>query len=190
MASPAFAGPECNYPPGSSRETAEWSYKEKLIETYLTTSSGNRYTCGPDVAQNKMLKQAGSRGYFKRICGPLTIVREVTNRNCNFQERAGISRGYGIAAEAQGILAQFECGQNSNIVSDTRHELRDKNGQIFQLTPEYGANGTNLKTSNTCTSNLKTEFYTRTWTVGSTRNSISLTYVSEYPAKSIKQPSL
>jgi hypothetical protein len=68
--------------------------------------------------------------------------------------------------------------------------LRDKNGQAFQLGTEYGIDTGNTKISDTCTSNTKTQFHTKTWSVGSTSNEISLTRVEEYQAEGIKQPSL
>jgi hypothetical protein len=190
IASPAFAGAECYTPPGSLSGTASWSGSSKIIETYLTTSNGDRYTCGPDTKQNNPSRQAGSKGYFKQTCGPLTIVREVSYRDCTFSERAGVSSGYGRVSDVLGALGAYMCASNSNIISDTRYELRDKDRQIFQLGTEYGIDNGDVDISDTCTSNVKTQFHTKTWTVGSTRKTISLTTVSEWPAKSIKQPSL
>jgi hypothetical protein len=190
IASPAFAGAQCYSPPGSISGTARWSGRSKIIERYLTTSNGDRYTCGPDTKQNNSSGKVGSKGYYKQTCGPLTIVREQSYRNCTINERSGISRGYGTAAKVQGIFASYECALNSNIIYDSRYELRDKDSQVFQLGTEYGIDNGDVNISNTCTSNLKTQFHTKTWTVGATRKTISLTTVSEWPAESIKQPSL
>ena len=190
MASPAFAGPGCYSPPGSLAGTATWSSNEKIIETYLTTSDGDRYTCGPNVKQNNPSGQVGSKGYFKQTCGPLTIVEEVSYRNCTFEESAGISSGSGRLSDAIGAMSKYLCVSRSNITSDTRYELRDKNGQASQLDTEYGFNTGNSKISETWTCNTKTQFYTKSWRVGSTSKEISLTRVTEYQVESIKQPSL
>lgn len=190
MASPAFAGPECSRPPGSLAGTATWSTNEKIIEMYLTTSNRDRYTCSPNVKQNNPSDQVGSKGYFKQTCGTLTLVKEVPCRNCTFEESAGISSGSGRLSDAIGAMSKYLCVSRSNITSDTRYELRDKNGQASQLDTEYGFNTGNSKISETWTSNTKTQFYTKSWRVGSTSKEISLTRVTEYQVESIKQPSL
>lgn len=71
---------------------------------------------------------------------------------------------------------------------DKRYELRDKNGQVFLLGYEIGVNDYDSKSSDSCTSQIKTTIYTKTWYVGAFK--ISLTTVTEYQAESIKQPSL
>jgi hypothetical protein len=187
---PAFAGPECYRPPGSPSGTAEWSTSGKEVNVYLVTSEGNRYPCGPDVKQNDPPKEVGSKKYFKRICGPLTIVQEVSYRNCTFKERAGISSGYDASSRVLGALSKFICASSNNITSDTRYELRDKKGQTFQLGTQYAFNTGDSKITDSCTNSVKTQFHTQTWRVGSTSKQISLTRVTEYRAQSIKQPSL
>lgn len=149
---------------------------------YLTTNNGDRYICGPDTKQNNPSRQAGSKGYFKQTCGPLTIVREVTYRDCTVSERVGISSGI------SGALTKFICASSSNIISDTRYELRDKNNQIFQLGTEYGMSTGDSERSDSCTNQIKTDIYTKNWRVGASK--ISLTTLREYQAESIKQPSL
>lgn len=188
MASPASAGPYCFTPPGSSAGSARWSSDGRVIETYLTTSNGDRYNCGADVKQNNPSQQVGSKGYFKQTCGPLTIVREVSYRNCTFEESAGISSGYGSLSNISGALTKFICASSSNVISDTRYELRDKNGQIFQLGTEYGINDGDSDSSDSCTNQIKTNIFTKNWSVGASK--ISLTTVKEYQAEDIKQPSL
>lgn len=190
IVSPAFAGTECFSPPGSPRGSAQWSSNGKVTDTYLTTSNGDRYTCGPDVKQNNPTKQAGSKGYYKRVCGPLTIVTEISYRYCTVRERAGISDGYSASSRALGALGQYLCASQSNITSDTRYELRDKNGQVFQLGKEYGMDSGNSDISDSCTREKKTQYYTKTWGVGTTSKTITLTRVTEYQAEAIRQPSL
>ena len=184
MASPAFAMPECWKPPGSSTGTATWSSDGKIIETNLTTSNGDRYTCGPNVKQNEPSRLAGSTGYFRQFCGPLTIVKKQSYRECTFEESAGFS-GYKISKSICAISRIFH---SVEIISDTEYELIDKNGQTFFLGREYGADYYAGSRSESCTSNIKTEIFTKTWRVGASK--ISLTTVMEYQAKSIKQPSL
>lgn len=188
IASPAFALPRCFTPPGSLSGTTRWSGSSKVIEIYLTTNNGDRYICGPDTKQNNPSQQAGSKGYFKQTCGPLTIVREVTYRDCTVSERAGISSGYGSRSNISGALTKFICASSSNIISDTRYELRDKNNQIFQLGTEYGMSTGDSESSDSCTNQIKTNIYTKNWRVGASK--ISLTTLKEYQAESIKQPSL
>lgn len=191
MAAPAFAGPlECLRPPGSPAGTAQWSTNGKIIEEYLKTSNADLYYCGPDVMQNNPSRRVGSKGYFKQICGPLTIVKEVSYRPCTLEESSGIGPGFGSSSRFLGSTSKFICAISSNIISDTRYELRDKNNQIFQLGTEYGINRGKSEISETCTSLLKTSFYTKIWRVGSTSKEISLTTVTEYQAEGIKQPSL
>jgi hypothetical protein len=181
IASPASAGPNCFWPPGSSVGNARWSTEGRVIETNLTTSNGNRYTCGQDIKQNNPSRQAGSKGYFKQACGPLTIVREVSYRNCTFEESAGISI-------RDGSLSKLICAISSNVISDTRYELRDKNSQTFQLGTEYGIDTGRSDSSDSCTSQIRTKIYTKKWNAGASE--ISLTTVTEYQAEGIKQPSL
>lgn len=190
MASPAFAGQECYAPHGSLNGTARWSGRSKIIETYLTTSNGDRYTCGPDFKLNNPSLQAGSKGYFKQTCGPLTIVREVSFRNCTFEERAGISGRIDRYTEADAALAKRLCASRSNITADVRYELRDKNGEIFQLGTYYGIDIGNVKVGATCNSNKKTVYITQTWNVGESSKEIMLVRVTEYQAEVIIQPSL
>jgi hypothetical protein len=192
MASPAFATLKCLTPPGSSRGTAEWSSNRKLIETYLTTSNGTRYTCSPNIKKTSYPNtgKVGSKYFLKENCGPLTIVREVSYRNCLISESAGTSGGLGAQGRFRSDLAKSRCAAGSNIISDTRYELIDKNGQKFQLGTHYGVDTGDVTFSETCTSNTKTKLLTQTWTVGSTSNTISRTIVMEYKAESIRQPSL
>jgi hypothetical protein len=96
------------------------------------TSDGNRYICGPDVMQNNPPRQVGNKGYSKQACGPLTIVREVAYRNCTFEESAGISSRNDLSSRLAGSRSRLMCNIFSNVTSDTRYELRDKNGQKFQ----------------------------------------------------------
>jgi hypothetical protein len=186
MASPAFSFPwqGCSWPPGSSDETARWSSEGKIIETYLTTSNGDRYTCGPNVKQNEPSRLAGSTGYFKQVCGPLTIVQKEYYRECTFKESAGFS-GYEIS---KGRCENSRFFHGVEIISDTEYELRDKNGQAFFLGREYGHRAIGESSSESCTSNIKTKIFTKTWRVGASK--ISLKTVTEYQAENIKQPSL
>ena len=217
MASPAFAAMECITPPGSSSGTARWSSPGKTIKEYLTTSSGDRYACGPDVMQNNPSGRVGSKRYFKQSCGPavapiqqapmamakpwdlegvdttggsLTIVKEVSYRNCTFEESAGISSGFGFSARLNGSMSKLICAINSNVISDTRYELRDRNGQAFQLGTEYGISQGNTEIGDRCTSNVKIQASTKCLSVESTSKKICLTSVTEYQAEGIKQPSL
>ena len=178
MASPAFAGPRCYDPPGSSYGTTRWSYPGRVIETYLTTSNGNRYTCGPNVKRNEPTRLPGSTGYFKQVCGPLTIVQKESYRECTFEESAGVSEDE-ISSDRCKISKILS---GAEITFDTKYELRDKDGQAFSLWLPTD------ETSDSCTSHTKTEFYTKTWRVEASK--ISLTTVTEYQAESIKQPSL
>lgn len=184
MAPPAFAMPECWEPPASSTGTATWSFDGKIIETNLTTSNGDRYTCGPNVKQNEPSMLAGSTGYFRQFCGPLTIVKKKSYRECTFEESAGFS-GNKISKSICEISRIYH---GAEIISDTEYELIDKNGQPFFLGREYGADYYPGSSSVSCTSNIKTEILTKTWWVGASK--ISLTTVTEYQAESIKQPSL
>ena len=178
MASPAFAGPRCYDPPGSPSGTARWLSRGMLIETYLTTSNGDRYTCGPNIKRNEPSMLPGSTGYFKQICGPLTIVQKEFYRECTFEESVGVS---------EDEISSYRCKiskilSGAEITFDTKYELRDKDGQAFSLWLPTD------ETSDSCTSHTKTEFYTKTWRVEASK--ISLTTVTEYQAESIKQPSL
>ena len=110
-------------------------------------------------------------GFSMQGCGPLTIIRKESYRECNFKESAGLS-GY--------------CGMGGT-TSDTSYELIDKNGQSFYLGTDYGREDTG-ESSDSCTSQIRTKIHTKTWRVGASK--ISLTTVTEYQAESIKQPSL
>lgn len=193
MASPAFAGskPECFTPHGSSSATAKWSSKGKIIEEYLTTSDGDRYNCGPLVFQNSPSARVGSKNYTKQVCGPLTIASEESYRSCTFEEIAGISREYDPSGII-GSMSRRKCATTLP-VSETRYELRDKNGEKFQLGIVYevgGGGDRKLNLVETCTSDRLTQIFTSTWRVGSTSKEISLTYAKEYQAEGIRQPSL
>lgn len=198
ISSPAFADRlRCITPPGSPDGTARWSSNGRIIEEYLITSDGNRYTCGPEISQNNSPRRVGNKRYYKQICGPLTIVKEETYRPCTFEERAGISSGWDLAFGLDGFHSSAMCTLNSNVSSDTRYELRDKNNQKFHLGTEYGFNRFDRSRSrliggseprDMCTNNAKKVFYTKNWRIGG--KTISLTRVTEYQAESIKQPSL
>lgn len=181
----------CFTPPGSPDGTAQWSLNGKTIEEYLTTSDGSRYICGPEIAQNNPPRRVGNKRYYKQACGPLTIVKEETYRPCTLNESTGVSSGYDLSSRLAGLRSKSMCIIFSYVTSDIRYELRDKNGQKFQLGIELGfADRGNSEYSNTCTSSVKRQFYTKNWRVGSTNKQISLTTVTEYQAESIKQPSL
>ncbi|MCP9911232.1 hypothetical protein KBZ15_15165 [Cyanobium sp. BA20m-p-22] len=193
MASSAFAGanPECFTPHGSSSVTAKWSSKGKIIEEYLTTSDGDRYNCRPEVFQNSPSARVGSVNYSKQVCGPLTIVSEQSYRNCTYEESAGISRKYDPSGFI-GSMSRRKCA-TALPVSETRYELRDKNGEKFQLGIVYevgGGGDRKLNLVDICTSDRRTQTFTSTWRVGSTSKEISLTYRMEYQAEGIRQPSL
>jgi hypothetical protein len=153
ITSPALAWAKCPTPPGSPDGTAQWSDEGKEIEAHLTTSGGNRYACGPDIRQNNSPERPGSRMYFKRTCGPLTVVAEVTYRNCTYKERTGI--GYGDDASSRLIGAYWSqfCAMQKNVTSSTRYELRDKAGQVFQLGKTYGLGLLDRGPGNSCTRN-------------------------------------
>ncbi len=198
ISSPAFADRlRCITPPGSPAGTARWSPNGRIIEEYLITSDGNRYTCGPEINQNNSPRRVGNKRYYKQICGPLTIVKEETYRPCTFEERAGISSGWDLDYGLDGFNSSIMCTLNLNITSDTRYELRDRNSQKFHLNTEYGFNGFDgsmfqllggSKPRDVCTNNAKREFYTKRWHVGG--KTIWLTRVTEYQAEEINQPSL
>ena len=189
-AAPAFAGFECLSPPGSASGTAKWASKGKKVRTYLSTNASTIYECGPNIKQNDAPKQVGRKVYFKQTCGPLAIVQEVKYRPCTFEERAGIGRGYGLSSELTGALSKYLCATSGDVTSDTRYELRDKEGGVFKLGTEYGLDTGNSRIRNSCTASVKTKLSTKTWRVGLTSKKVSLTTVTEYQAERIRQPSL
>ena len=108
-------------------------------------------------------------GFSMQDCGPLTIIRKKSYRECTFEE-----------------IAKSVCGTRQ-ITSDTSYELIDKNRQSFYLGTDYNEVDRG-ETSDSCTSQIRTKIHTKTWRVGASK--ISLTTVTEYQAESIKQPSL
>jgi hypothetical protein len=192
MSTPVFADSlRCVTPPGSPAGTARWSSNGRIIEEYLITSDGNRYICGRDIVQNNPPRRVGNKRYSKQACGPLTIVREETYRPCTLEESAGINSRYDLSSRLSGLHSKSMCIAFSYVTSDIRYELRDKDGQKFQLGTEHGfTDRGNSEFSDTCTSSVKRQSYTKSWRVGSTNKEISLTRVTEYQAESIMQPSL
>ena len=188
IATPALARPgDCYFPPGSTSGTGKWASDGKEVEAYVTTAGFTKYPCGPQVKQNDPPKAAGQKKYTKQVCGPLVFVEETSYRPCTFEESAGISGGYGLSSRLTGALSKYVCAGDS-ILWDTRYELRDKEGQKFDLGTEYGLSTGGLDISETCTPTVKTKSVSRSWRVG-TQN-ITMTTITEYQAEAVRQPSL
>lgn len=214
-----YSSRKCEDPPGSSINgiiRSRWD-SGKNIKTYLSTKSywsNQEYTCSENVElkdQNntgdvasfvplpKMIpfwqRKNGDVAYFKRTCGPLSIVEITAYRYCTLEERLGISP----ASEHE----EFKCKLQGNIVSHTNFILIDRSGQKFKLyryggrpfffmADAYGRNPGNGKTLESCSSEKKNQSYTETWRIGDTNTEVSLTTVTEYQARReiIKQPTL
>lgn len=216
-----YSSRKCEDPPGSSTNgiiRSRWD-SGKHIKTYLSTKSfwsNQEYTCSEnlelkdqnntgDVASFVPLPQMiqfwqrknGDVAYFKRTCGPLSIVEITAYRYCTFEERLGIKP----ASEHE----EFKCKLQDNIVSHTNFILIDRSGQKFKLyryggrifpsffmADAYGWDPGNGKTLESCSSEKKNQSYTETWRIGDTNTEVSLTTVTEYQARReiIKQPSL
>lgn len=186
LASPAFAF-DCMYPPGYPKGAAQWEQEGRIIEEYLLTSSGQKYSCGSNVNTVKSQRRIGDREHYKRTCGPLEIVTENVYRECTLSERAGTSGGYGRLGEFKGAIIQYLCAKSGSI-SDSKLRLRDRSGSEFELA-KYGDVDGRIDIKTSCTSQKKTNLTSREFDVGNTSAFIKLVKVEEYGVRLITQPS-
>jgi len=186
LASPAFAM-DCIYPPGYPQGAAKWELEGRIIEEYLLTSSGQKYSCGGNANTVKSQGRIGDREYYKQTCGPLAIVTENVYRECTVSERTGTSGGYGRLGEFKGAIIQYLCAKIGSI-SDSKRRLRDRSGSEFELA-KYGDVDGRFDLETSCTSQKKTELTSREFDVGNTSAFIKLVKVEEFGVRLITQPS-
>jgi len=187
----AGSNPNCYNPPGYSSDKAKWdSGTMKDVSKRLITSSGS-YHCQKSIQVTNNPKQPGYKNYRKTVCGPMALVEEITYRPCTIEERAGISTGYGLAADTASALKRYLCATGDNVTHSRRLELVDKSGSRFAMANSfhYMDNDGSFSFYDSCTSDTKPTTYLREYRIGETSATVTIEDVRTEGVRMVAQPS-